>query len=183
MWLEVSKKVFEFFVESEKSSSAFLSQSNVLYGLLDTDVKFSESRCGKVLPLAIATYQENLPTHYTREYHEGRVGNHMNHTMTKVSVKVCKPYVCNHCLQLAHALSVFAVHARGPLFEEYAKQVETECEAHWKAGRQMCQVLSLTGNPCTKPLHKGGGDGAGGGELQEEGYVSPYTSFSSLFYF
>lgn len=32
----------------------------------------------------------------------------------------------------------------------------------------MCQVLSLTGNPCTKPLHRGGGDGAGGGELQEE---------------
>lgn len=76
-------------------------------------------------------------------------------------------------LQLAHALSVFAVHARGPLFEEYARQVETECEAHWKAGRQMCQVLSLTGNPCTKPLHRGGGDGAGGGELlEEEGYVT-----------
>ena len=73
---------------------------------------------------------------------------------------------------MAHALSVFAIHARGPLFEEYARQVETECEAHWKTGRQMCQVLSLKGNPCTKPLHKGGGDGAGGGELlEEEGYV------------
>ncbi|XP_026284537.1 nonsense-mediated mRNA decay factor SMG8 isoform X3 [Frankliniella occidentalis] len=139
LWLEVSKKVFEFSTSPKSASNS--NQSAMLHGLLDTDVKFSESRCGKVLPLAIATYQENLPTHYTREYHDGR---------------------------LAHALSVFAVHARGPLFEEYAKQVETECEAHWKAGKQMCQVLSLTGNPCTKPLHKGGGDGAGGGELQEE---------------
>lgn len=141
LWLEVSKKIFNFFLNHEKSSNSFPNQSAMLHGLLDTDVKFSESRCGKVLPLAIATYQENLPTHYTREYHEGR---------------------------LAHALSVFALHARGPLFEEYARQVETECESHWKTGRQMCQVLSLTGNPCTKPLHKGGGDGAGGGELQEE---------------
>jgi hypothetical protein len=32
----------------------------------------------------------------------------------------------------------------------------------------MCEVLSLTGNPCTNPLHRGGGEGAGGGELQEE---------------
>lgn len=140
LWLEVSKKMFEFLIKQDKKTSG-QNQSAMLHSLLDTDVKFSESRCGKVLPLAIATYQDNLPTHYTREYHEGR---------------------------LAHALSVFAVHARGPLFEEYARQVETECKSHWKAGRQMCQVLSLTGNPCTKPLHRGGGDGAGGGELQEE---------------
>jgi len=32
----------------------------------------------------------------------------------------------------------------------------------------MCEVLSLTGNPCTNPLHRGGGEGAGGGELQGE---------------
>lgn len=58
---------------SEKISASISNQSAALYSLLDTDVKFSESRCGKVLPIAIANYQENLPTHYTREYHEGRV--------------------------------------------------------------------------------------------------------------
>lgn len=72
------------------------------------------------------------------------------------------------CLQLAHALSVFAVHARGPLFDQYTAQLEKECDRYWKNGRQMCEVLSLTGNPCTNPLHRGGGEGAGGGELQEE---------------
>jgi hypothetical protein len=46
-----------------------------LHTLLDTDVRFSEGRCGKVLPLATATYQENLPPHYTRDYHESKVTN------------------------------------------------------------------------------------------------------------
>uniref|UniRef100_A0A1B6D313 Nonsense-mediated mRNA decay factor SMG8 n=1 Tax=Clastoptera arizonana TaxID=38151 RepID=A0A1B6D313_9HEMI len=51
----------------------FASANSILHNLLDTDVKFSEARCSKVLPLAIATYQENLPPHYTKGYHERRV--------------------------------------------------------------------------------------------------------------
>lgn len=47
---------------------------STLRSMLDTDMRFSEGRCGKVLPLATATYQENLPSHYTRDYHESRVG-------------------------------------------------------------------------------------------------------------
>ncbi|PNF37753.1 Protein SMG8 [Cryptotermes secundus] len=147
VWFEVSDKAFNMFLSCDQSPDSksksqlqhqFLSS---LRGLLDTDVRFSEGRCGKVLPLAIATYQENLPPQYTRDYHESK---------------------------LAHALSVFAVHARGPLFDQYTAQLEKECDRYWKNGRQMCEVLSLTGNPCTNPLHRGGGEGAGGGELQEE---------------
>lgn len=63
---------------------------------------------------------------------------------------------------------MFAVHARGPLFDQYTTQLEKECDRYWKNGHQMCEVLSLTGNPCTNPLHRGGGEGAGGGELQGE---------------
>lgn len=51
---------------------------------------------------------------------------------------------------------MFGVHARGPLVDNYVTQLEHDCERHWKSGRQMCEVLSLTGNPCTKPLHTGG---------------------------
>ncbi|KAG8325818.1 Protein smg8 [Homalodisca vitripennis] len=116
-----------------------------LHSLLDTDVRFSEARCSKVLPLATATYQENLPANYTREYH-----------LKKVS----------------HALGVFGEYARGPLVESYIEQLQKECERHWKSGRQMCEVLSMTGNPCTKPLHKGDG-----GELPthqlEARYLTP----------
>jgi protein SMG8 len=146
VWFEVSNKAFSFFLGGEqsqdnRSKSQQQQLLSSLRSLLDTDVRFSEGRCGKVLPLAIATYQENLPPHYTRDYHESK---------------------------LAHALSVFAVHARGPLFDQYTAQLEKECDRYWKSGHQMCEVLSLTGNPCTNPLHRGGGEGAGGGELQGE---------------
>lgn len=57
---------------------------------------------------------------------------------------------------MAVALSMFGVHARGPLVDSYVIQLEQECEKFWKTGRQMCEVLSLRGNPCTQPLHKGG---------------------------
>nr|CAD7597733.1 unnamed protein product [Timema genevievae] len=137
LWFDVAGKLFSLFMTEGKLKQGLTTLRN----LLDTDIKFSEGRCGKVLPLATASYQENLPSHYTRDYHERK---------------------------LAHAVSVFAVHARGPLFEQYVTQLERECDRHWKNGRQMCEVLSLTGNPCTNPLHRGGGEGAGGGELQGE---------------
>ncbi|KYM81878.1 Protein SMG8 [Atta colombica] len=112
----------------------------MLHNLLDTDVKFSKSRCSKVLPRALQAYQENLPQHYTRAYHESK---------------------------LAHAMAVFEMHARGPLFEEFNEKLQAECDKHWRAGRQMCEVLSLTGHPCTNPIHRGGSEGAGGGEQTE----------------
>lgn len=68
---------------------------------------------------------------------------------------------------MAHAIAVFEMHARGPLFEEFSEKLQIECNKHWRAGRQMCEVLSLTGNPCTNPIHKGGSEGAGGGEHTE----------------
>ncbi|KAK7791770.1 hypothetical protein R5R35_012316 [Gryllus longicercus] len=140
LWYEVANNLYKFCLlqEEKEANSKML---NNLHSLLDVDVKFSEGRCGKVLPLALATYQESLPPHYTRDYHESK---------------------------LTHALAVFAEHARGPLFDQFATQLEKECDRHWRNGRQMCEVLSLTGNPCTNPLHRGGGEGAGGGELQNE---------------
>ena len=58
------------FSKAKTSQQQFLSS---LRHLLDTDMRFSEGRCGKVLPLATATYQENLPPQYTRDYHETKV--------------------------------------------------------------------------------------------------------------
>ncbi|XP_015123123.1 protein SMG8 isoform X2 [Diachasma alloeum] len=124
--------IYNFFVNSRDKEL-----TTSLHGLLDTDVKFSKSRCNKVLPRAFQTYQDNLPQHYGRAYHENK---------------------------LTHAMAVFEMHARGPLFDEFAAKLHSECDNHWKTGRQMCEVLSLTGNPCTNPLHNGGSEGAGGGE-------------------
>lgn len=72
-----------------------------------------------------------------------------------------------HESKLAHAMAVFEMHARGPLFEEFSEKLQAECDKHWRAGRQMCEVLSLTGHPCTNPIHRGGSEGAGGGEQAE----------------
>lgn len=55
---------------------------------------------------------------------------------------------------MAHAVSVLVQHARGPLCQQYIEQLQQECERHWKSNHQMCEVLSLTGNPCTNPLHR-----------------------------
>ncbi|KAF2880700.1 hypothetical protein ILUMI_25471 [Ignelater luminosus] len=91
-----------------------------------TDTRFSEQRCLKVLPLALARYQEGLPSHYTRAVHEAR---------------------------LAVALALFSAQARGPLFQQYNTQLIAECQAHWENGRQLCEAASLTGNPCNLPKH------------------------------
>ncbi|KAL2743606.1 nonsense-mediated mRNA decay factor SMG8 isoform X3 [Vespula maculifrons] len=136
LFCNVANKILEYFIKG--IDKELLS----LHSLLDTDVKFSKSRCSKVLPRALQTYQENLPQHYTRAYHESK---------------------------LAHAMAVFEMHARGPLFEEFSEKLQAECDKHWRTGRQMCEVLSLTGNPCTNPIHKGGSEGAGGGEQLEPG--------------
>ncbi|KAL1129585.1 hypothetical protein AAG570_012530 [Ranatra chinensis] len=36
---------------------------------------------------------------------------------------------------------------------KFILQLKEECDRFWKSGRQMCEILSLTGNPCTKPMH------------------------------
>lgn len=45
----------------------------LLRSILDVEGQFSEARCLKVLPLALAAYQENLPSHYSSQYHESKV--------------------------------------------------------------------------------------------------------------
>ncbi|KAH0550329.1 protein SMG8 [Cotesia glomerata] len=133
VFFKVANAVYKFFMLSTDKDLL------TLHGLLNTDVKFSKSRCNKVLPRALQTYQENLPQHYGRVYHETK---------------------------LAHAMTVFEMHARGPLYDEFSEKLQMECDKHWRAGRQMCEVLSLTGNPCTNRLHRGGSEG-GGSELAD----------------
>ncbi|CAB3373921.1 Hypothetical predicted protein [Cloeon dipterum] len=125
VWAVASSAIYKVLLGEETNSK----QRQVL-GLLsnsfNVSIRFSEARCKKVLPMAFAAYQEGLPTHYTKAYHEGR---------------------------LAFANSVFLQHARGPSCSKYIADLKQMCDEHWHDGRQMCEVLSLTGNPCTQPLH------------------------------
>lgn len=124
-WFKVAVKLRDLFLSTTTMAGASMASS--IKAALDIDVRFSEGRCGKVLPLASSAYQEGLPSHYTAEYHERK---------------------------LARAYQMFSTHARGPAFQRYAQQLQEDCNLIWKSGRQMCEVLSLTGNHCINPLHR-----------------------------
>lgn len=76
--------------------------------------------------MALARYQEGLPPHYARAEHEAR---------------------------LSIAMALFRAQARGPVFNQYAAELELECHNHWQNGRQQCEAASMTGNPCKLPKH------------------------------
>uniref|UniRef100_A0A6M2DWN0 Nonsense-mediated mRNA decay factor SMG8 n=1 Tax=Xenopsylla cheopis TaxID=163159 RepID=A0A6M2DWN0_XENCH len=97
---------------------------DVLRDYLNPDVKFSEFRCAKVLPVAKALYLEGLPSHYDRALHNARL---------------------NSALKTLHA------HARGPCTSKYSKTLIKYALAHWKDGRRQCEAPSLTGQLCQRP--------------------------------
>lgn len=113
-WIDAAKLVYNMAIKKKKILS------------LCTDTRFSEQRCLKVLPLALARYQEGLPSHYGKAEHDAR---------------------------LNMALVLFRAQARGPVFLQYAQQLESDCQLHWKNGKEQCEVASLTGNPCKLPKH------------------------------
>jgi hypothetical protein len=92
VWFDVAFKLFDFFTNSpasgikvvcpptlvqrrgqSKQTVFYLQGFQLLRSILDVEGQFSEARCLKVLPLALAAYQENLPSHYSSQYHENKV--------------------------------------------------------------------------------------------------------------
>lgn len=45
----------------------------ILTNHTDIDVRFSEARCAKALPLAFSAYKEGLQSHYLAEVHNTKV--------------------------------------------------------------------------------------------------------------
>jgi hypothetical protein len=113
-WIDSTKVIYDVIMKKGLISS------------LCTDTRFSEQRCLKVLPLALARYQENLPPHYPHAEHDRR---------------------------LSMALALFNAQARGPVFQQYVTKLKADCKAHWENGRQQCEAASMTGNPCKLPKH------------------------------
>ncbi|XP_072929366.1 nonsense-mediated mRNA decay factor SMG8 [Epargyreus clarus] len=96
-----------------------------LFDALATDVRFSQARCAKVLPIAQASYTEGLPSHYSSDHHAH-----------KVSV----------------ALGVLEAMARGPLAGGARARLRAACAAVWRP-RRLCAARSLTGHVCVHPEH------------------------------
>ncbi|XP_053213180.1 nonsense-mediated mRNA decay factor SMG8-like isoform X2 [Panonychus citri] len=130
--------VEDFFLVTEKLHQLFFNLDddpykdslpllNQMRNSLDIDTRFSEGRCSKVLPIAFSIYQEGLPSHYTSDFHVRKV---------------------------AQAMHFFTVQSRGPALYNYLRQLKEECDNFWNNGRQMCEVISLTGNNCINPVHR-----------------------------
>ncbi|KRT81522.1 hypothetical protein AMK59_5082 [Oryctes borbonicus] len=114
LWADACKVIYNLIMQTESITHLY------------TETRFSEQRCEKVFPMAIARYQEGLPSHYSRAVHESR---------------------------LTAALNLFAAQARGPKSKEYCEKLVKNCKNHWKTGKQLCEYPSLTDNPCTLPKH------------------------------
>ncbi|XP_050349078.1 nonsense-mediated mRNA decay factor SMG8 [Nymphalis io] len=100
-------------------------EPGALFDALATDVRFSQARCAKVLPIAQASYAEGLPPHYSSQHHAHKVGV---------------------------ALGVVQAMARGPLAGGARARLRAACGAVWRA-RRLCEAPSLTAHPCIHPQH------------------------------
>ncbi|XP_062606772.1 nonsense-mediated mRNA decay factor SMG8-like isoform X1 [Saccostrea cucullata] len=125
-WFMVADRLYQLYFGDSIDGKA-QAHLNTLKSLLETDIRFSENRCNKVLPLAEAAYQEGLPTHYVTNFHLSK---------------------------LAQAQRVFHQFARGPACDKYLKQLEQSCEKFWRNGRQLCEEISILSNHCVNPLHR-----------------------------
>lgn len=72
-WCQVANEMYNLFIMGKDLDEESKIAMESLRSFLDIDTNFSERRCRKVQPIAMATYQENLPSHYNRNYHDTRV--------------------------------------------------------------------------------------------------------------
>ncbi|KAL1236706.1 Nonsense-mediated mRNA decay factor [Trichinella pseudospiralis] len=94
---------------------------------LDVDTVLSRELCDRALPLAKDAYEKGLPDFYPKS---------------------------EHLSKLAQAILVLKQEARGLFLEETIETLKTSCEETWKAGRQQCEAISVTGNICMNPQHR-----------------------------
>ncbi|XP_012940822.2 protein smg8 [Aplysia californica] len=125
-WLLAANAMQKYFFGPDQSTDVHSVVSS-LTSMLDISLRFSEARCKKVMPLAEGAYQQDLPPFYITAYHLNK---------------------------LSKAKRVFSQYARGPATEGHLKELEKLCTDYWKAGRQQCEVLSLTGNLCNSKVHR-----------------------------
>ncbi|KRX59379.1 Protein SMG8, partial [Trichinella sp. T9] len=94
---------------------------------LDVDTVLSRELCDRALPLAKDAYEKGLPEFYPKS---------------------------EHLSKLAQAILVLKQEARGLFLEETIEALKAYCEETWKAGRQQCEAISVTGNICMNPRHR-----------------------------
>lgn len=94
--------------------------------LIDTDGVFFRECCEEGFKRAVKSYElnQNSRNHYGQAYHEQK-------------------------LQLSYAM--YLEYARGPHVTSFMEKLKEACDLIWMTNRQLCESLSLRGNPCVMP--------------------------------
>ncbi|XP_013137645.1 PREDICTED: protein smg8-like [Papilio polytes] len=71
-WRRAAQVLTPIYLQTDKSDDEKES-GGVLFDTLATDVRFSQARCAKVLPIAQASYTEGLPPYYSSQQHAHKV--------------------------------------------------------------------------------------------------------------
>ncbi|CAM4810811.1 unnamed protein product [Rotaria magnacalcarata] len=127
VWLNLFTSIRELFETMPATNKVMRQAFGMLRANIDPDGKLNETRCKKYLPMAIKYYEEGLPSRYTRHFHEQR---------------------------LQATIEFFATYARGSSYKRYVQQLIEQCTRLWHDGRQLCEAISLTRNPCKNELHR-----------------------------
>ncbi|KAI0510027.1 hypothetical protein KFK09_010627 [Dendrobium nobile] len=90
------------------------------------NMKFSVSWCKRALPAAKELYLKDLPAYYPTSMHNAHLEN---------------------------ALLAFNSMVKGPAVKMFKNKLADECTSIWEAGRQLCDAVSLTRNPCMHRRH------------------------------
>ncbi|XP_020680209.1 uncharacterized protein LOC110097908 [Dendrobium catenatum] len=90
------------------------------------NMKFSVSWCKRALPAAKELYLKDLPAYYPTSMHNTHLEN---------------------------ALLAFNSMVKGPAVKMFKNKLADECTSIWEAGRQLCDAVSLTRNPCMHRRH------------------------------
>jgi hypothetical protein len=61
-------------------------------------------------------------------------------------VRCC--FLSTFYFKLQATMEYFATYARGSSYKRYAQQLIEQCTRLWHDGRQLCESISLTRNPC-----------------------------------
>ncbi|KRZ12676.1 Protein SMG8, partial [Trichinella zimbabwensis] len=124
LFLQFASKLYENMI----TNRATCTLAKKLAEHLDVDTVLSRELCDRALPLAKDAYEKGLPDFYPKSEHLSKV--------------------------LAQAILALKQEARGLFLEETIEALKTSCEETWKAGRQQCEAISVTGNICMNPQHR-----------------------------
>ncbi|CAF2410601.1 unnamed protein product [Rotaria sp. Silwood2] len=127
IWINLFNSVRELFETIPATNKIMRQAFGMLRANIDPDGKLNETRCKKYLPMAIKYYEDGLPSRYTQHFHEQR---------------------------LQATIEFFATYARGSSSKRYVQQLSEQCTRLWHDGRQLCEAISLTRNPCKNELHR-----------------------------